>query len=179
MLIEEALNRAVRHYIDAVISSGYAIKADQNAPRPQGPYCSVKTLSMTPTGWDQTNLTNQQSPDIDLDERIEGHRLVMFSLNFYRDSAVDNANFAHIAAQRESIRQLFESAKIGLQSRSQIREISEPVDAGIEERAQFDLGIYTVANDDDVILCIQALDVIGNYDNQSSVYTHKIEVNNI
>ena len=101
-LLESTLNKAMRDIINDVIGiPGFAIAAKQNAPRPQTPYCSVDIVSMKKVGWEEQTLTDR-TDDPDIDEKIQGYREIMYSLNFYFSGAFDNATSVQIGLMRNS-----------------------------------------------------------------------------
>lgn len=176
MIIEGALNLAVRTFIDTVISSGYAIRASQNAPRPVNPYCTVNTISIITTGNDWVTHDNEVGPDTDLEETIQGLRLVTFSINFFKTGAYDNAALVYSALQRTSASQYFKSLNMGFSNRSNIRNVTLEVDAALEQRTQFDLDMYTTATDNEVVYAIEKTNVIVNTYNGTDSYTNILDI---
>lgn len=161
-LVEETLNKAVRDIVNLIISSDFAIKANQNAPRLQTPHCSVHTMTIKSVGIEQKVLIDRIA-DPDLDETREGYREIMFSLNFYFDNAMDNAEQVKIGLTRNSILEFLKAADLGLANRSEVRAISEPLETGFEERAQFDFVLSAIGTDDDIITSIETLNIIGDF----------------
>jgi len=177
-LVTETINKCVRDKI-AEITGLTTIAAEQNAPRPLGEYATVKVSTLIATGWDDVTQTNQSDPDEDLDELIQGMRLTSMSINFFRGLAVDSATKFYDALQRSNIQQFFKECKLGLVSRSDIRDLTEQVDAELEPRAQFDLNFHTVATDADIVFAIKSLNITGEYHDSSTPggeYSQPIEV---
>lgn len=177
MIPSDTINKFIRDTINLLLSDAdYSIKDKQTgAPRPKGSYATVDvTLDMS-VGWEQKNLVDN-TEDNDLTENISGMRQITVSTNFYRDSAVDNARKVRTGLSRESIQQLFSAANLGLTTRSEVREISEPLENGWEERAQFDIVLSAVGTDNDVIKSILSVDMAGQYQNHGLIYNFNIEV---
>ena len=177
MILEEALNMLMRHTMNLVVGqTNYAIKSQQkDAPRPSGPYGDVLLMHDRLMGWEQIDYSNRT--DMNLDVRGRGIHEVMFSLGFYRDSAIDNARRVHAGIFRESIRAMFRTAQVGLARRSEVRQISEPLESGFEERAQFDIFLSVVGVDSDIVTCIESVDMNMEYQARGLVYNSQIEVN--
>jgi len=177
MIPSDAINKLIRDTVNLLLSSpGYTIKAKQkDAPRPIGAYADVDVMLDTAVGWEEHTLTDNID-DPDITETIRGYRKLMISLNFYRDNAYDNARKVKIGLVRESIQSLFSAAGLGLLTRSDVREIDEPLENGWEERSQFDIVLSTVSTDTDIIRSIQVLNIEGEYQARGLVYNFNIEV---
>ena len=126
MILEETINQFIRDIINNILAMpNYSIKAKQkDAPRPDFPYADVDFVSDTSLGWEQNVKTNR-AVDEDLDVVYEGMREISFSVNFYRDNAIDNARKFRTGLVRDSIQSLFKEANLGLIRRSEVREISD------------------------------------------------------
>ena len=177
MILEEAINKLIRDSINLILDiPNYAIKAKQlDAPRPIGPYADVMMISDINIGWEQRQLADR-TEDVDINETISGLRETMMSTSFYRDSAIDNCRKVHIALLRESVQELFATVGVGLTTRSAVREISEALENGWEERAQFDITLNSVGTDEDIIRSIQSLDIAGTFQGPTDEYNFNIEV---
>lgn len=177
MTSSEAINKLIRDTVNLLLSSpGYTIKAKQkDAPRPIGPYADVDVMLDTKVGWEEHSLKdNTSNPDIT--DTIRGYRKIMISVNFYRTNAYDNARKVSIGLVRESIQSLFKSAGVGLLTRSDVRQIDEPLSNGWEERSQFDIVLSTVSSDTDIVRSIQVLNIEGEYQARGLVYNFNTEV---
>lgn len=176
MIAEEVINKFIRDVINLVLStSDFAIRSMQDAPRPTGNYAAVEFMSDMGLGWEQQQVVNRGGDD-DLDETIEGLRELMFSLSFYRDSAIDNARAVRTRFVRESIQTLLKIANLGLIRRSEVRSFSEPLENGWEIRAQFDLFLSAVGSDTDIVRSILAVDIAGEFQARGLIYNLTIEV---
>lgn len=178
MILSEAINKLIRDVTDLLLSSpDYTIKAKQkDSPRPSGSYADVDFVSDINIGLEQRELENNIDPDLDLTETISGLREIMMSINFYRDDAIDNARSVRTGLIRESIQTLFRAAGIGLVRRSEVREISEPLEDGWEKRAQFDLVLSAVGTDTDIIRAILSVNIAGEFQHRGLKYNFNIEV---
>lgn len=177
MILSEAINKLFRDSINLILATpGYAIAAQQNAPRPSGAYGSVHLSSDTTLGWEQKTYSANVDPDPDLTETIEGLRQLSYTLAFFRDSAIDNSRAVRTGLIRQSIHDMFNATKVGLTTREQILEISEPLENGWEERSQFDVVVNIVGTDSDVVRAIETYDIAGQFQSRGLVYDFNIGV---
>lgn len=177
MILEETLNKLLRDVVDLVLGSpGYTIKAKQkDAPRPNKPYADVDLVSDTGLGQEQREFVNNDTDD-DLTENITGMRQIMFSIGFYKDGSIDNARRVRTRSVRESIQAIFSASGVGLTSRSEVREISEPLENGWEERAQFDIVLSATGTDSDIVRSILSVDMPFEFQSRGLKYNSSIEV---
>ena len=126
-------------------------------------------------GWEQRTLEDNVGDD-DLTETIEGMREIMFSIGFYRDGAIDNARKVRTGFVKESVLELLRAANIGLTRRSEVRPISEILENGWEQRAQFDIVLSAVGSDTDLIRSILAVNIAGEFQARGLKYNFDIEV---
>ena len=176
MILEETLNKLIRDTVNLVLDiPDYAIKAKQDGPRPTGSYCDVDFLSDTSIGWEQRNLVDNIA-DPDIEESITGARQIVMSLGFYRDDSMDNARRVRTALYRQSVKDLFRAADIGLASRSEIRDISEVLENAWEKRSQFDIVLNAVGTDVDIIRSILAVSISGNFETRGKSIPINVEV---
>lgn len=177
MILEETINKLIRDIVNLLLNSPeYTIKSKQkDAPRPASDYADVDLVSDTAVGWEQFKYE-----DRDTDNKLDGtskviHRIIM-SIGFYRTNAIDNARKVHQGFTRESIQSLFRQAGIGLIKRSEVREISEPLENGWEERAQFDIFLSAVGTDVDLIESIGSIDIASEFQSRNLTYNFNVEV---
>lgn len=134
----------------------------EETPRPQGLYGSVNIVSIQSQGIsDRVTQVNQVLPDLDLSETVEGHRLLVVSVNAFRDGAFDLINLVYNKLQRTSTIEHFNSIELSFVSRSEVRDVTIPSSGGLEERHQFDLFLHTVATDQEIVTSIETLRIIG------------------
>ena len=177
MIVEETVNKLIRDTIDLLLSSpGYTIKAKQkDAPRPIGDYADVDFLTSINVGLESKSLRDNDD-DPDLTEKIEGLREITMSLSFYRSSPMDVGRQVHIGLLRESVLSLFNAANIGLLSRTDVREISDPLENGWEKRAQFDIVLSAIGTDEDIVRSIETATISGESQFRGSKDNFNIEV---
>ncbi len=177
MILQETINKLLRDVTNLILATpDYTIKAKQkDAPRPLGSYGDVDFVSGSDLGWEQRSFEDNIGDD-DLTETIIGMREIMMSLNFYRDDAINNARSVRTGLIRESIQTLFRTADIGLTRRSEVREISESLESGWEERAQFDIVLSAVGTDTDIVKSILTVDIAGEFQSRGLEYNFTIEV---
>ena len=162
MIVEETINKLIRDIIDLLlVSPGYTIKTKQkDAPRPIGAYSDVEMVTITGIGWEQKSLENN-SGDPDVTETLEGYREILMSINFYREEAMDTARMVRMALLRSSILSIFNGADIGLVSRTEVKDLSEPLEDGFEKRAQFDIVLSAIGTDTDIVRAIESVTISG------------------
>lgn len=177
MTLEETINKLLRDVTNLILGiSDYTVKAKQkDAPRPTGNYGDVDFVTGNDLGWEQFSRKDRTVDD-DIDVTIEGLREIMMSIGFYRDNAIDNARSVRSGVVRESIQSLFSAAGIGLIRRSEVREISESLESGWEERAQFDIFLSAVGTDTDIITSIASVDIEGEFQARGLKYNFTVEV---
>lgn len=173
-LVEETLNKAVRDVVNLIIGSSFAIKSKQNAPRPIAPHCVVDTTTITSVGTEELKIVDRDI-DPDIDSTRSGYREIMFSLNFYFDNALDNAEQVRIGLTRNSILENLRAAKLGLGTRSVVRDLSETLENGWEERAHFDFILHAIGTDDDIITSIAAVLINGEFQTRGTSIPITIE----
>lgn len=174
-LLESTLNDAMRQIVNSVISADFAIKAKQNAPRPNGSYASVDVMSIVRRGYDEQILTDRII-DLDIDSDLIGFREINYSIQFYRDNAISNAMKLQQAIARYSVNEFLNAAKLGLGRRSDVRDISAILENGYEERAQIDITLHAIDTDQEIIRSIQGVTISGIYETRDQQIPITIEV---
>ena len=177
MILEETINKIVRDMTNLILLiPNYTIRAKQkDAPRPTGAYADVDFVSDAAVGWEQFEHVDQPT-GTKIDFTTVGMRDIMISINFYRDSAVDNARKVRQGFVRESINAFLNAANLSLIRRSDVREVSEALENTWEERAQFDIFLSAVGTDTDIIESIGSVDIAGEFQARNLVYNFEIEV---
>ena len=178
-LVEESLNEAVRNIINLIIdsdaNSGFAIKAEDKGGRPTAPHATVKTMTIASVGIEEDLLTDRGG-DPDIDSKRSGYREVMFSINFYFAKAMDNGEQVKIGLVRNSILEILQAAELGLATRSEVRDLSEVLENGWEERAQFDFVLSAIGTDVDIITSIATMSISGDFQTRGISIPVTIEV---
>ena len=174
-ILTETINKLLRDTVNVILDTpNFTIESRQNAPRPIGSYADVDFISDASVGWERTYLEDRD--ELNVDSYSEGLREVMMSIGFYRDNSIDNGRKVHIGLTRNSILSMFRTANIGLIRRTEVREISESLENGWEERAQMDVVLSVIGNDADIIESINSLDIIGEFQARGLIYNFNIEV---
>lgn len=75
----------------------------------------------------------------------------------------DKALATRIGFMRESSRASLLAGGLGLLDRTPVTDLSETVEAGWEDRAQFDLSLSVIASDQEIICSILGVDIIGEF----------------
>ncbi len=172
MTLEETVNKFLRDTVNLITGKTNTIRSRQDGPRPKGSYADIGTISDISLHWEQSTLADRQ--DNDLDQTIEGQRELMYSIGFYRTGSMDLAKSTHIGLIRNSIQELFKAANIGLIRRSEIRDISEALENGWEERSQFDIFLNMVGTDADIICSILSVDISAEFQSGTETYNTNI-----
>ena len=177
MRSEEVINKFIRDVVDLlVLVPGYTVKAKQkDAPRPVGAYADVDFVSATEVGTSEY-IYEDQPDELNLKSTIQTPINEIYSVNFYRDNAVDNARNVSQRFKRDSIQEMLKEATLGLIAISDVREISEPLETGWEERAQFDITLNFVGSDEDIISAITSLDISAHYERAGLIYNFNVEI---
>ena len=176
MILQETINKFLRDIVDLILNSpGYTVKAKQkDAPRPKRRYADVDFIHDINVGWEQFEYEDLET-STKIKGTSKGMRRIIMSIGFYRKDALDNARKVCQAVTRESIQDLFRQANIGLIKRSEVRAISEALENGWEERAQFDIFLSIVGTDIDLIESIGSVDIAGKFQSENLIYNFNIE----
>jgi len=158
------------------LAADKVIIANQDAPRPSGGYASVFVTPSLKMGLDRVTYNNDIG--VDLDETIEGHREVKISLNFFRTDAYTNAGTFLILLQATSVIDYFKANGLGFVGVSEVRDISEVNKEQWEERFQFDLTLFALANFTETVSAIATANIEGvaeSGDNSSNININIVE----
>lgn len=148
----------------------------EETPGPVGLFGMVNIISITDVGnTDRVTYENEVTPGLDLIETVGGHRLLVVSINAFRDGAFDLINLVYNKLQRTSTIEHFNSIQLGYVSRSEIRDVTIPASGGLEERHQFDLVLHTVATDEEIVSSIESLQIIGTNANGQNIASLNIQ----
>jgi hypothetical protein len=181
MQLDETINKFIRDTINlSVGTSGFAIREKQyGAPKPffppDGAFATVNMSFDQNVGWEQTTYENNDG-DPDLTETVEGYRIITVSLNFYRKDSRDIARKYRTSLARESFRQLFTQANLGLLTRSEIRGISESLEDGWESRTQMDITLSAIGTDEEIVRSIESVDIMGEFQARELINNFNVEI---
>ena len=147
-----------------------------DTPRPQGLYGSVNIINIVSQGEADGREKENVGQDVEITTR--GHRLLQISINTYRVGAFDLINRLYNALQRNSTIEYLLAATLGYSRRSDIRDVTIPSGGRLEERYQFDLFLFAVATDEEIVLAIESLTLTTIGDNGTQQFTYDTEVDN-
>ena len=135
------------------------IIANQDAPRPTEAYATVHVTPSNKVGFDRVTYGNDTGSD--LDETIEGHRLLKASLNFYKKGAANNASTFKTKLQGSEQTSFFKVNGLGFVNANEIKDLSEIVKNLWEERVQFDLSFHALSNFPETVTAIEEANIEG------------------
>ncbi len=161
MIDESALNKSVRDTINLIVGdSKYpVIEADQNAPRPPLPHCTVKILNIKTDSLEEWEEENTETNLVTLKSR--SMRRAMVSLKFFYGSPYNKASLVKQGFIRQSILLFLTSQKLGLGKRTSVRNENSPLENGYEKRAGFDVYFSFVEHDSEVLGTIGEIEITG------------------
>lgn len=177
MTIPEDANKFLRDIANIILDTPeFMIKGQQlDAPRKTGPYGDIVLISNEVIGWE--NFLYQDIPD-DTKIQIESSLFLRlgFSIGFYRDNAETNAAKVRQGLNRQSLKYLYNDYNLGLETRGVVRNISESFANSWENRAQFDVFLYTVDIDaEDIVESIGTIEIGGKI--QETQGFHNFDIN--
>lgn len=145
MLPEETINQGIRHVINGILAiPEFAIRGQQyGMVRPntsEDPF-AVVTLILD-------DVVGVPYATYDPSYTIESYQTVSYSLSFFRKGAFDFARAVSAGLYRDDIRAAFNTVGLAQKVPGTVRNITEALEEGWEERAQFDLDFDYVASTD-------------------------------
>lgn len=123
-----------------------SISISQNFSAPKGSYCSVRLQS--PLLWGQAIKTQREvvaedDPQyMDIIDQTRNQLELSFSVNFYRDKAMDYAAALHQANKREPVKSLLRSNNMGWVRTTAPNNLTGLYSGNQEERSQLDIHLY-------------------------------------
>lgn len=176
MIPEETVVDALRVRIDQILQiPNYAYRDKQkDAPRPQGPYCTINYATDAPVGHSEILRTDENY--LNMRNTNSGHVQLMISLNFYRDGALNNAKTVRRGVYSENSTLHFNGVGIGLARVSQVRKTSETMEDNWESRAQLDLFFNAVEEYSETVEAIEQTSIGLTVDSDSTTFNETIEV---
>jgi hypothetical protein len=176
-MIEETINKFIRDMINLILESpDFAIKAKQKGARkPKQAFADVDIISTSLLSWEEIKYTNRVEDD-DLDWQSSSSNEIVVSVGFHKDNAADNAKKVHQGLIRESVQSLFRQGNLALIRRSEVRDVSNTLENGWEDRSQFDIFLNVVRTDSDIVKSIMSLDIASEFQSRGLTYNFNIEV---
>lgn len=153
---EETINGKLRETLGSLFPDYTFIKGEQSAPAPDYPYGSVTYTSYADNGLQ--GYSDQNSGD-DIERTSSLNTSLMFSINFYGDSSLDDCRSCKAKLIRSSVLSEFKKGEFSLQSMSEIRKLTETIDGKWEHRHQFDIIVNTISTDSETVNTIANLAV--------------------
>lgn len=143
-----------------------SIHAKPNAVRPDVPYASVNLNTMEQVGYGE--ISDEDLPVTDIKRKYSSLFNITFSVNFYKTNAILNCGLFSGGLINNNIVYLWNIYKIGLVSRSPVRDLSLVFNASFEERAQVDIVIQALISDtEETILSAEVFKIMGEIENSS------------
>ena len=177
MLDIDTINQSVRHYITQVTELNVdtqVLKANQDAPVPKtGSYATVLTTPIAPEGHDEVTYIDN---GIDVDEKREGTRNILASINFYRDDAINFALMMQGSAYESANQAVLRAKGLGFITASDYRNLTGVDLARMEQRAQLDMFFYVIDENENVVSSVQESDVDMTFEGDNETITNTIEV---
>lgn len=168
MTSDDTINKYIREVLRVIINdpSYLVIKADQNAPRPETPYCTVKVLGSKSASLEETSYEDSGATGSEMTSRAM--RSILVSFNFFKSGIEAHDPFyvallCRQALSRDSINELLGSKGLGLAKRGSVRNLTFELDNGFEERASFTATFNYVDIDSDISNTIGTVDISGSY----------------
>lgn len=144
-MTKDDLNRQIRNVvqISTGMAKGTVRPANQVAPVIGPLFATVLIVSDTANGndeikWQAVGQTN------DLTETASGHRVAMASIQFFGKGAVDMATALRARLQMSAALEVMQTHGLGCGKISHVRDLSQIIKEGWEERAQIDVSFHYV-----------------------------------
>lgn len=146
----------------------------QDGPKQQGQFVVVQVVSSRPVGQEEVRYRNDTaSPDVI--ETVYGKRELMYSVEVYRNSetsqAADRAEELRLRVHGTAFRYAMLNYGLGLVRVSDVRDLTNSVDAAAEARFGFDVFYNTVQTVEDTVLAIESVVITGTFQPVSATVT--------
>lgn len=167
------LNRAIRRLVELTtgIAPGLVRAANENVEVPDaGLWATVLVTQLAPRGWDVHSWEEiDASPTLQVEETAEAERLVMASINFYRDGANDAAGRLTSRITLTDAAALMRQRGIGFVSLTPARNLTGVVFGIWEERAQLDVYFHVCTSEE------TAVDTYGEFPFRLYTETYQVD----
>lgn len=175
MLVAADLEKALVTVLKLVIDDTEypVIRDEQNSPRPSGEYATVHYLGLVPSSLEQKKYTDNGD---DLDIETKSVQRAYFGLKFFKGDSQTVANKVRRRLVWESATDLLHTYGMGLAERSRVRNATERLENGLEDRAAFNVFFNVVESDVETIGTIEEATVSGSYESQDGSI-EEIEIN--
>ncbi len=103
MTSDDTINAYIRTAVETIVddSSYKVIKADQNAPRPKYPYCTVKVLDSVAMSYEE--FSKEDYGDTQVQYTSKASRNIMVSFNFFKGSSDEHDSFYIAGLVRQAL----------------------------------------------------------------------------
>lgn len=183
MTSDDKINEFIREALEKIINDKdyLVIKADQNAPRKEQPYCTVKIMASRPSSWEEFSHKDVNETDSELTSKAM--RSILVSFNFFKNNGEEHdpfyvAGLCRQALNRQTISSQLNSNGLGLANRSQVKNLTFELDNGFEERANFTATFNYVDTDSEIITTISTVEAKGEYHINGRVETLELNIDN-
>lgn len=183
MTSDDTINKYLRDVLVLIINDPtyLVIKADQNSPRREEPYCTIKVMASKSMSLEEYSEADEGLTDSRITSKVM--RNIRVSFNFFKNGAVEHDPFyvAGLCRQGLSRRTIGDALKVnglGLATRSQVQNLTFKLDNGFEERAKFVATFNYVDTDSELITTIETVETIGEYHINGRIETYEIDINN-
>lgn len=182
MTSDDTINEYIREAIELIINDKdyYVIKADQNKPRKNKPYCTVKITASKSMSLEEYSDTNSGVANVNSTSKVM--RNIRVSFDFFKNglSANDPFYYAGLCRQalaRQTILSKLNGDGLGLATRSQVKNMTHALDNGFEERANFIATFNYVDIDSEELSTIDSVAIGGNYQYKNNSDDFNIGIN--
>jgi len=155
------INKLIRKFIRETLAlpENSVRKANQTAPtgKQSEPFATVLITLIDATGEDDRRLDNEAAPSLNVAETIIGQRLLVASIQFFRDDAYTKACRLNALLSMSSSVDKLQAIGLGLVRASPARNLTAVIDSAWEERAQIDLEFHLVAKE------VQSIPTYGTF----------------
>jgi len=155
------INKLIRKFIRETLAlpENSVRKANQTAPtgKQSEPFATVLITLIDATGEDDRRLDNEAAPSLNVAETIIGQRLLVASIQFFREDAYTKACRLNALLSMSSSVDKLQAMGLGLVRASPARNLTAVIDSAWEERAQIDLEFHLVAKE------VQSIPTYGTF----------------
>jgi len=154
-----AINNGVQHIVESLLNVT-TIFEDQNAPRPEGDYLTLKLTSIQQLARREEGATNDQGL-----ASVFAHYLITFSFNSFRENSKSLMEQLRFALNLRTVLDQFEALGLGFSNTTPIIDVPMLLQTEWEERSQMNAMFFVSDTDQDNIGFIQSTDIDGKFYN--------------
>lgn len=157
--IEDAFRTAILPHLTGVTE---VIFDEQNGPRPNLPYASIKILAMTPVGRVQREFIDDYGK-----RRFYQHYSVTIRVRIYGSGSIARMNVLSMALCKESVTQYMAANNVAFSTKSSIRKLPELMHASWEERAEMNVTVLSMFTSTEAINNIETINGTLNVESET------------